>query len=304
MVKFGNQDEFATIVMHNANQIEYQLGLIPTKEFIESLYEFYESLADENSRELWVRLCLQKIVKQRNQALIQIHSPEFYQDIQNRFIAQHAELQKKFALPFEDNDNYSIRETFIHEAYKYNEDIQVKLTDSVYDIGACIGDTAIYFAEKAYEGFVWSFEPFPRAYEKLCKNTDYYTNVKAYNLALGNEIKEFTAYEDSIVETSSLLTSNGAKQVTIKMVTLDSIVNQLVEPTFIKMDTEGFEKEILIGAEQTIKKFKPTLAVSLYHKPDDYITLPKLIHSYIPKYKFYLKHNSNTDIETVLFAVY
>jgi len=51
---------------------------------------------------------------------------------------------------------------------------------------------------------------------------------------------------------------------------------------FLKIDTEGYEAEILKGAAGTIKKYKPVLALSAYHKPNDKKELPELVNSIAP----------------------
>lgn len=44
--------------------------------------------------------------------------------------------------------------------------------------------------------------------------------------------------------------------------------------TFIKMDIEGSELKALEGAKETIKKFHPRLAISIYHRPEDIFEIP------------------------------
>ena len=73
--------------------------------------------------------------------------------------------------------------------------------------------------------------------------------------------------------------------------------------TFIKMDIEGAEIEALIGAEQTIKAYKPKLAICIYHRPSDLFTIPLMIHECVPEYKIYIRHHSDTYAETVMYAV-
>lgn len=73
--------------------------------------------------------------------------------------------------------------------------------------------------------------------------------------------------------------------------------------TYIKMDVEGAEAEVLEGAKNTIAAQHPRLAVSIYHKADDIYVLPEMILRYHPGYRFYLRHYSFLDYDTVLYAV-
>lgn len=75
------------------------------------------------------------------------------------------------------------------------------------------------------------------------------------------------------------------------------------KPTFIKMDIEGAEMEALKGAENIIKNCKPKLAISIYHKPEDIISLISLIMFYNSDYKLYLRHHSIASFDTVLYAI-
>ncbi len=58
---------------------------------------------------------------------------------------------------------------------------------------------------------------------------------------------------------------------------------------YIKYDVEGSEREALIGSSETIKKYKPALLVSLYHKSRDIFELINLLCAEYPDYKFYLR---------------
>ena len=87
----------------------------------------------------------------------------------------------------------------------------------------------------------------------------------------------------------------------VKVCTIDQEIHEPV--TFIKMDIEGAELEALKGAEQTIRKYHPKLAICVYHKPEDIIEIPKYILQLNPEYKLYLRHYSDNAGETVLYAV-
>lgn len=69
------------------------------------------------------------------------------------------------------------------------------------------------------------------------------------------------------------------------------------------MDIEGSEMEALKGAENTIGKYKPRLAICVYHKPEDIIEIPLKILELNPEYKLYLRHYSYIHTETVLYAI-
>jgi FkbM family methyltransferase len=71
----------------------------------------------------------------------------------------------------------------------------------------------------------------------------------------------------------------------IKTNRLDDLNIEVIGKLYIKMDIEGFELEALKGAREVIKKYKPNLAICIYHKVNDIHRLPEYIKSLIPDYK-------------------
>ncbi|SFU68912.1 FkbM family methyltransferase [Nitrosospira multiformis] len=69
------------------------------------------------------------------------------------------------------------------------------------------------------------------------------------------------------------------------------------------MDIEGAELNALKGAEDTILRCRPKLAISLYHSIDDFKTIPRYLNSPGLSYKYYLDHHTIYENETVLFAI-
>ena len=59
----------------------------------------------------------------------------------------------------------------------------------------------------------------------------------------------------------------------------------------------------LIGAKNSINKFKPKLAISLYHKPDDLFEIINYININHPYYDLYLNHYTIHNEETVLYCI-
>ena len=68
------------------------------------------------------------------------------------------------------------------------------------------------------------------------------------------------------------------------------------------MDIEGAETDALKGAENTLRKFKPRLAICLYHKPLDFKVIPEYLNSLNIGYKFYFNHYTMHTEESVLFC--
>jgi FkbM family methyltransferase len=89
----------------------------------------------------------------------------------------------------------------------------------------------------------------------------------------------------------------------IEACAIDSVVPDGEMVTFIKMDIEGAEFEALNGAQNTIKRCKPKLAICVYHKPDDYYKLAEYVLSLAPESKLYMRHYTNCANETVLYCV-
>ena len=68
------------------------------------------------------------------------------------------------------------------------------------------------------------------------------------------------------------------------------------------MDIEGTEPFALKGAEKTIRKFRPKLAIAIYHSMGDFINIPKWILELNLDYEIYLGHYTIHSEETIIFA--
>lgn len=67
------------------------------------------------------------------------------------------------------------------------------------------------------------------------------------------------------------------------------------------MNIEGAEIDALKELRKTIVSEQPNLAICVYHKVDDIITIPELILSYVPTYNIALRHYSFNQAETVMY---
>jgi FkbM family methyltransferase len=139
------------------------------------------------------------------------------------------------------------------------------------DIGTNIGAVLLRMASLNKEGSIHGFEPDAYNFRKCTKNVELnnFTNIKLNNVGLGEDVKEaFMIVPDERNRGMNRITSGaGAGQDIgkIKIDTLDNYVsrNQIAAVDLIKIDTEGYEMNVLKGATQIIDSFKPILFIEL-----------------------------------------
>ena len=71
----------------------------------------------------------------------------------------------------------------------------------------------------------------------------------------------------------------------VRAVTIDQAARNLDAVDFIKMDIEGGERHALRGAVETLARFKPRLAICVYHRDDDPRVIPEIILAAQPAYE-------------------
>lgn len=202
---------------------------------------------------------------------------------------------------------------FIAEQYAYKESgkaiVEVEEGDIVFDIGACWGDTAHYFASKAGEsGKVHSFEFIPGNIELFQKNLSLNSRFKEVINIVEHPVSDTSDVEVYFKDNGpgSIMKMEPFKDQTglVKTISIDDFVekNQLGKVDFIKMDIEGAEPLALKGAINTIKKFRPKLAIANYHGLDDFTNIPNWILDLDLGYEIFIGHYTMHAEETVCFA--
>lgn len=206
------------------------------------------------------------------------------------------------------NDRTMIEEVYenSHKQYFPVQEFLNHCENEVFiDAGGFDGGTTIDFLEWSNYQYkkVYILEADDTMYDICCEvvNINKLSNVEVIKKAAYSCEKQlyfdnsnFASGSGKIVEENE--NNNGG------WVEAVSIDNLLEEATFIKMDIEGAEKEALIGAEATIRKCHPKLAISVYHKEDDLWEIPYYLMKKYPFYKFYLRQYTPITVETVLYA--
>jgi FkbM family methyltransferase len=170
--------------------------------------------------------------------------------------------------------------------------IVIEKDDVLIDAGANFGLFSIFSSHIiGKEGKIYSFELVERTKEFLEKNikNNNIDNCIVVKKALGESNKEVDIFiNDKNLEESSLVINNLLRRKEkIKQIKLDDFIkdNNIQKVDFIKADIEGAERNMLRGAEKTIKKFKPKIAICTYHLPDEPEVIENILKEFVPEYK-------------------
>lgn len=299
-----------------------------TSRRLEELEAVYDSLADEPSRDLFVRLLEWRILGPRRVRLPT--SPDRYRRELERI---HRELliergTRSVRDPYfpmldryrvelggdelsVETDETSMLDTFVLEQYAYRRgpvSVCAEPGDVVVDGGGGYGETALYFSSLvAPDGQVLVLEMDPsnrQAIERnLEQNGDLGSRVRIVEAALWERSGESLTYVAG-GKLSRLQPDPAPAGGTVETVTLDDLVARSGVPNvdFLKLDLEGAEVPALQGASRVLEEHRPKLAVALYHRPEDLAEIPRFVQGLGLGYRLFLDHTSAGWDETVLFA--
>jgi FkbM family methyltransferase len=207
-------------------------------------------------------------------------------------------------------DSSLIHDIFDPNIYFGNDVIPSYNGEAFIDCGAFTGDTLIDFnARDNCECSIYhALEPSDDNFQDLLKNIKKYgiEYARAHKTGVWSVKKDLSFSKNSGI--GDRICEYGELRISV-----DAIDNLFEGQAvgFIKMDIEGAEEEAIRGAMSTIKKQKPILAVSAYHKPADIWEVPALIQkigscqfdsSRLP-YRIFLRHHSRHIDDTVCYAV-
>lgn len=180
----------------------------------------------------------------------------------------------------------------------------------IIDVGGFIGDSALIFSNYTNKK-VYSFEPSSHNFELMQKtiSMNKKNNIVPVKLGLGskNQNAQISVTGGSGLKTDQSTSEKFSSESTelIKITTLDQYVNEnKLDVGLIKVDIEGNEQDFLKGAENTIKKQKPFLLISIYHNPSDFFNIKPKIESWNLGYNFEIVKCTDGQIcaETLLVA--
>jgi FkbM family methyltransferase len=287
----------------------------------------YDKLTTNEDKELLITLLAYRILGPKK-VLLPLNTPEYWSKLKqvekledktisldSGFLNLKLNLTDLHPIGFPIKLFFSpagIMADYVVEQYRYKKEshlIAVEPGDVVLDGGGCFGDTALYFANATgVNGHVFSFEFIPSNMaiwkKNLSLNPQLEKQCSLIEAPLWSESNQDVHYISngpaSVVSFTPLPNEDGKT----KTITVDDFVasRKIDRLDFVKLDIEGAELNALRGATQSLKKFKPKLAVALYHNGRDFQEIPEFIEKLGCGYRFYLNHSTIHQEETILFA--
>lgn len=219
---------------------------------------------------------------------------------QDKIFRTYHEYISKYILP--ENSVYEIPVFYYEHGLRNLSDeclAFIKQGD-ILDLGAYIGDSALILS-KYTDKVVYSIEMNESNYKKMefVLKTNH-VDEKVYPIlsAVGDQDTTQVYYGDVSFSTLNKLddTSLYKKEsvVVVQKVDTLSTANNII-PHFIKIDVEGEEYKTIMGAKETIFKYKPILCISIYHTATDFLKIKPLIESWNLGYKFHIENHNPFD---------
>lgn len=212
----------------------------------------------------------------------------------NIYLINYENKDIKFYLPYH-NDHVERSIIMSNNFYEIQmlEDIKkrIGLNKVIVDVGANIGNHTVFFANICEANKVYSFEPQKNIYDILLKNVQinmFNKNVNLFNMGVGREISKGSV---KIIDNKNFGMSKleKSKEGNIYIDTLDNMLFEKEKKIdMIKIDVEGMEMDVLMGAEKILKEYKPILYIEA--ATDDYFNE---ISNYLKKFNYKAKIRFN-----------
>jgi FkbM family methyltransferase len=183
--------------------------------------------------------------------------------------------------------------------------------NSFLDIGANVGASALSFIKMGFYNKMHLFEPNFNLYKNYLKKIKKkHHNLNIYNYALGSKNKSlifflpyiekifvhyFSSFDKKYIINSCSNTFPNKKIILKKKIIEvkkfdDLKINDVID--FIKLDSEGYDLEIIKGLMKTINKFKPAFLIE--YNAELYLKIVKKLNKY---FQFYYDINKNSLVQ-------
>jgi FkbM family methyltransferase len=137
--------------------------------------------------------------------------------------------------------------------------------EAVFDVGANVGHFSLLLADSVSPQNFYCFEPAPVSYKRLSENFELngWPVARLYRVAVGQcgGVVEFPDSPSPDPTNSAVWSKPGVSSVKTRMVSLDSLVPEIANSKvgLLKIDVEGSEREVFLGAKSFLRHAKPRL---------------------------------------------
>lgn len=164
-----------------------------------------------------------------------------------------------------------------------------------WDVGGFDGETSeLYLHAMNHKAVAHIFEPIQAQCDFISRRFGDSDSVEVHHIAASDREEPVHVHSDG---SASRIVPDGSEIVTACR--LDDL--DLNPPGFIKLDIEGAELKALDGMSKTIRAHTPLLAVAVYHKVTDLLSICDLVLSFNHAYELRLRHYTEGFTETILF---
>jgi FkbM family methyltransferase len=176
----------------------------------------------------------------------------------------------------------------------------------VIEGGVFDGSNSVEFASRiGASGKVYGFDPVGETFMKSRRGGDMerFGNIEIIKKALWDRPGELNLSHSG--PGTRVAEGTAGAENRIEAVSIDHFAQErrLKRLDLIKMDIEGAEQRALKGGMESIRRFRPQLAICIYHSQDDLFNIPQQLATTLPRYRFHLHSYSPSLGDLVLYGI-
>ncbi len=165
---------------------------------------------------------------------------------------------------------------------------KVNIDDIVVDCGSAEGFFTFQIQNRCNK--VYAIEPMPIFAKSLKKIFANVNNVEIMPFALGDRSCKLFLEPSNIGSIIKNTNNTNSNLIEIDCFTIDDLFFEKdLKITYLKADLEGYEEKMICGALKTIKKWRPKIAITTYHRENEYIKILDLVKSVVPDINYKIK---------------
>ncbi len=147
---------------------------------------------------------------------------------------------------------WQFHEIFYKKSYQFNAKTS---TPVIFDCGANVGTSCLFFNREYKKSIIHAFEPDPNVFEALSKNLERNNidNVQLHNVAVWKEDCTLEFGSDG-ADSGSISQESNNSSIKVKAVRLKDLIAKEESIDLLKMDIEGAEVDVILDCKDVLNK--------------------------------------------------